>query len=87
MKKTLFNKIADLKDCDVKVKMINKTTGAVVHNKSFDSFLGDLKRGILNDWDVTEIVVVPKQAALTVTEITEESDAEEALFDDSGTSG
>lgn len=82
---SLLKDIAALKDCNVRVKMINKTTSAVVHNKSFDSFLGE-KDKILKEWDVVEIVVVPKEAALTITETTEDSDAEETVLDDSGIS-
>ena len=35
---SLFKDIAALKDCHVRIRLVNKTTGAVVDNKSFDSF-------------------------------------------------
>jgi hypothetical protein len=83
---SLLKDIAALKDCYVKVKMTNKKTGSVVHNKSLESFLGTVDK-ILKEWDSIEFTVVPKEAALAITETTEDSDAEETVLDDSGTSG
>lgn len=83
---SLLDDIARLKDCNVRVELVNKESGAFIKNKSLDSFLGN-KDKILNEWDVHQFVVAPTKEAIVIeTVTTEESDAEEAVLDDSGTS-